>query len=286
VTINLQEAFAERDLRNMGEVRRFTERLVAQVPYVPDVILLQEVRRKSAAFVAERLTALTGSSFVLAKDPGPDPWYEQGGSVVKSETGIVINADTMRKTGSGGFLRQTHDREDGAGGHSHTVKKTAYVPVAERGEGLELALASAHFHLDSLLRSKEIAHRYKKRWSVQIARLLKSKYPSHSQSDVHVWGGDLNSARCVDPTKSYCVLSPFWKAMTRDPFNYVDSVYKVAVRDGNVEEKRAGHTDYIFSKGRPITAGSDLSYKTELKRNPDIFYSDHRFYWAVIGPKA
>jgi hypothetical protein len=286
VTNNLQEAFKERDLRRMGEVRNFTERLVDQVPYAPDVVLLQEVRRKSAAFVAERLTALTGSSFVLAKDPGPDPWYEVGRRVIKKETAIVINADTMRKTGAGGFLSQTHARSDGAPGHSYTVKKTAYLPVAERGDGLELGLASAHFHLDNLLRSKEIARRYKKRWSVQIARLLKNKYPSHSASEIHVWGGDLNAARCVDPKKPYCALSPFWKTITRAPYNYIDTVYRVALRDDNVVEKRTGHTDYIFSKGRAITAGSDLSYKSELRSNPDIYYSDHRFYWAVVGPKS
>ncbi|HEX2051811.1 MAG TPA: hypothetical protein VHJ34_14430 [Actinomycetota bacterium] len=278
VTANLQEAFDERDLRDMREMRVFVSRLLERAP-APDVVLLQEVRGASAAYVAELLEARTEHDFAVVRDPGPEPWARRGNVVVKSETAVLIDADTMARAGRGGWLRQTHDPGDGAPGETRTVKKTAYVPLEERATGMRVAVASAHFHLDNLLRTKTIAARYKERWSVEITRLLEREYPS----SVHVWGGDLNASRCRDARADGCVLSPFWKTMTTDPFRYDDVVYTVAVRDDDVVEKRTGHSDYVFADGAPVDAGSDITYKDELERDASVFYSDHRFFWAVVG---
>lgn len=278
VTANLQEAYDERDLRDMREMRVFVSRLLERAP-APDVLLLQEVRRASAAYVAELLEARTGHDFAVVRDPGPEPWARRGGVIVKSETAVLIDADTMARAGRGGWLRQTHDADDGAAGETRTVKKTAYVPLEQRATGLRVAVASAHFHLDNLLRSKRVAARYKERWSVEITRLLQREYPS----SVHVWGGDLNASRCRDPRADGCVLSPFWKTMTTEPFDYDDVVYTVSVRDDDVVEKRTGHSDYVFTDGTPVDAGSDITYKDELEHDSSVFYSDHRFFWAVVG---
>ena len=47
VSANLQEAFDDADVRDTKDIAGFSGRLLRQVPYKPDVLLLQEVRLSS-----------------------------------------------------------------------------------------------------------------------------------------------------------------------------------------------------------------------------------------------
>ena len=51
VTTNLQEAWQTADVRDHSEMENYVERLIDQLPYFPDVVLLQEVKLSSARYV-------------------------------------------------------------------------------------------------------------------------------------------------------------------------------------------------------------------------------------------
>ena len=40
----------------------------------------------------------------------------------------------------------------------------------------------------------------------------------------------------------------------------------------------------VLSTGSVFAAGSDVTYTKKVRRQPGRFYSDHQFYWALIGP--
>src|SRR5438105_14404402 len=60
VELNIREAFGK---LNLSHIDTFTGRLLSQVPYVPDVVLLQEVRRRSARYAAKVMTSQSSHPF-------------------------------------------------------------------------------------------------------------------------------------------------------------------------------------------------------------------------------
>jgi endonuclease/exonuclease/phosphatase family metal-dependent hydrolase len=247
VTANLREAYDKQDLADMHEMVVFTARLLDRVPRDPDILLLQEVRHSSAAFVARLLTKATGARFTVVVDPGRRPARRLPSRSVFRNTAIVINRETTRALAQGGFIGNAHGRR---------VGKNAYTLVTRRGASTKIALMSLH-----LMPHRSLAT---KRWVVKDASLLRRKYPD---ADLKVMAGDFNADRCLE-FKPNCLLAPFYRELVRDR-PYIDVVRAVAAR-------RRGGVDYIFASGRPIAAGVDLDGKGR--------YSDHVFRWGITAP--
>lgn len=107
VTTNLQEGFGEADLENIYELERYADRLATQLPYIPDVLLLQEVRRKSARAAARLLTNTFDQSYVVAVEPPRYPTRSTPKIRTETSSAIVMNEETMRKIEAGGFIGLT-----------------------------------------------------------------------------------------------------------------------------------------------------------------------------------
>lgn len=277
VTTNLQEAWdTNGDMRDMSEMERYVDRLLDQTPYVPDVLLLQEVRLKSAKRVAELLTDRTGEGYTFAVKPPRRPWTQNPQRRTETETAILMNSEAMSKLDKGGYIALTYERKHAAD-KSIRVETTRHARVAleELDGGARFAAASVHLQYGRLA-SKDLDYKYQEKWTTQIARVLNKRYSQAIRSI----GGDFNENRCRDTSQGAreCKKSPFWTNLTQDPWNYQDVMYERFLAGDR--GMGLGGVDFIFSTGSPIRAGSDLSYD---KTDPNQFYSDHRFFWAVVG---
>jgi hypothetical protein len=249
VTSNLREGFNERDVRNMKEVRVFVGRVLEQVPYPPDALLLQEVRSKSAHYVAKVLTRRTQDRYRVAVDAARNPWRKKGGHVIKADTAIVMNATTMTKSGSSGYVTTVWDPV----GRPPEHKKNARIQLGERASSMRVSLASVHIPKASAPSA-----------SRKLAKEMRRIYSSDSREHFRVLGGDFNQNSFHDgkPTS-------FWKVLTKR-YGYLDSLWAF---------KRQKGVDFIFSWRTALGAGWDSRYR----QGRDRFYSDHAFRWAKIG---
>ncbi|MFN2489479.1 MAG: hypothetical protein ABR529_07040 [Actinomycetota bacterium] len=270
VTANLQEAYSDKDVRDATDVDVFLRRASSLLPYAPDVLLLQEVRHRSAAYVARGLTARTGSHYSVIVDPGVDPWHKARKKIVKKETAIVVNTDTMQPLG-GGFLKTSYPRSESVDGRKPELKNNAYALVQERASGLRVPLVSVHLSRWENFRSKSSSDARRKTWTTKIASFLASKYPV---AYARTFGGDFNSARCSS-TVGGCRPTPFWNTATNATLAFRDAVQTIAPDPG---------VDYVFTRGGIYDAGSDRAYDSKSTGNDSArFYSDHKFRWSVIG---
>jgi hypothetical protein len=261
-------------MRSQAELNNYVDRLLDQVPYLPDVVLLQEVRRKSAANVRDRLTRKSGAAYGWGVRPPRRPWSQNPRKRTETDSAILINTETVRKKDAGGYISLTYERRHA----SDTVERVeitqhARVAVEERDGGTTLAVASVHMQYGHLL--DRHVDRYQIRWTDKLARVMANRYPNA----VRTIGGDFNKDRCAERSGARtCRKSPFWTNLTSDPWNYDDVLFEVFL--AGQEGVGLGGVDFIFSMGDPVDAGSDTSYN---KNNANEFYSDHRFFWGVIG---
>lgn len=77
VDANLLEAFGGADVADAADMNNFVRRLVAQLPYAPDALLLQEVVGPSAENVARFMSAATGLEYDVALATYPSPSNRQ-----------------------------------------------------------------------------------------------------------------------------------------------------------------------------------------------------------------
>jgi hypothetical protein len=267
VTANVQEAYGRRDMARTGDLAVFVKRVLGLASR-PDVLLLQEVRHSSAAFVARRLTAATGSRYAVVVGPGRRPVTIHPHKTVHRETAILLNRDTMEARSRGGYVTTSYTRAQSSGGRKPAVRKQAFVLARERRGGLLLPLASVHLAPRPSLRNRRTSNRLRRRWAVAVANTLSTRYGGAGRFPTI--GGDFNSGRCVAPD-GRCKAAPFWAALTGDRWRYRDSVQDLTGEEG---------VDYVFTRGGVHGAGID-SYNQHT--SGDRFYSDHRFRWAVIG---
>lgn len=275
VTTNLLEAWDIQDMKSQSELKTYVQRLLNQTPFLPDVLLLQEVRLKSAKFVAEELTRQTSDTYTVAVKPPRRPWTQNPQRRTETDTAVVINSDTMKKVDKGGFISLTYERRHAAD-KSKRVETTrhARVLVKELDGDMKFAAASVHLQYGHLA-SKALDYRYQKKWTSQVARVLKKRYPAAMRNI----GGDFNETRCRDTSvgASDCTKSPFWNNLVQN-WDYNDvmfEVWKTGKRGIGL-----GGVDFMFTTGTAVDAGSDYNYN---KNDPDQFYSDHRFFWGVAG---
>jgi hypothetical protein len=271
VTNNLHSD-SEDEIRQLSEARILAQRVLDDVDCRPDILLLQEVVRKSARRVAETFTRMTSDHYVAVRS-SPESWDPVGRQkVVNTETAIVVNRSTMRLVDEGGWMRTPYLRRDAVG--TLVVRRHAHLMVAERKGGVRMALVSLHWVRPSTLRTDEIAHAYQSRWAMRIAETLDNGYP---RANVKVIGGDFNQNRCVfEPSNNCDPLTPYYQAL-RDPrYGYVDTVF---------EMHKKGGVDYLFSTGDVLDAGVDDDYdKDAAEGDRSRWYSDHRFRWALLAP--
>lgn len=274
VTTNLQEAWQTADMRSQSELDNYVERLLDQVPYVPDVLMLQEVRRKSGAYVRDLLSDATGDTYKWALRPPRRPWTQNPKRRTETDSAILFNAATTRALDGGGYISLTYRREHAADKVERVeTTRHARLSVSERAGELELAAASVHLQYGHLL--ERYVDRYQTAWTNKLARALANAYPDA----VRNVGGDFNQDRCATKTGARdCTKSIFWRNLIDDPWNYSDALYEVFL-DGK-DGVGLGGVDFIFTTGAALDAGSDTTYD---KSNPNQFYSDHRFFWAVVG---
>jgi hypothetical protein len=276
VTTNVQEAWGgtTNDMRNMSELDNYVRRLLNQVPFHPDVVLLQEVRRKSAKYIKNLLTDATGDAYGWGWTPPRRPWTQNPQRRWEMDSGILINTETTRKLDQGGWIDLTYKRSQ-ASDRSIRVETTrhARVSVAERDGDMSLGAASVHLQYGRMMARYE--DRYQVAWTDKIASTLMNRYPSTTRT----FGGDFNQDRCEGQSDvRNCRRAPFWANVTTDPWNYDDMLYR-AFLDGD-NGVGLGGVDFIFTRGTTVSAGSDTSYD---KNDPQQFYSDHRFFWGVVS---
>jgi exonuclease III len=283
VTNNLEEGFNPADLRNMREVRVLVGRLLDRLPYEPDILLLQEVRTKSAEYVARVLRKRTSHAYRVAARPGRRPYRQTPSKVIKSDTAIVYNAKTMKKRDAG-FVKTSWparhgDAKEQALKRKH-IKRNAYAHLRERHGKATAAVASIHW--PGTMRSQKHVNRYGRKWSARIAEFLQRKYPFNA-TKLHAIGGDFNRESHRDTASGEKAPYPFWRTLTSD-HGYNDAVWTVDARPENKDITNGG-VDYIFARARILRAGIDHTYDKRAVP-PSKYYSNHRFRWTVVKPRG
>lgn len=266
VTANIQEAFGADDLKNMSELGVLVPRLLEQVPYRPDVVLLQDARKKAVLRVASLLEKKTGDRYRVGQRLRREPWEKRPHKIwYSTETAVLVNSATMKLEGSGDFVR-IYNPWGNAKKNYKEYKGQAYAGAVERDGGAEVGLMSVH--LPKAPKNNATTRKKYAPWVERLAAFMERKYPDATK----VVGGDFNQTRCK--SKDPCKLTPFWKALTNAPPGYVESLW--AVQEQKHWSKRLPlGVDWIFTTDGIENADGD-------EKNPPKFYSNHRFFWANL----
>jgi hypothetical protein len=274
VVINNLHSDSRAETRRLSEARVLARRVLEDVRYYPDAILLQEVVRKSARKVAQMFTRMTGNRYVAARSARTS-WNPVGRRrVVNTDTAIVVNVSTMRKTSRGGWIKSPYARRHAVG--TLVVRRHAYVAIAERRGNVRMPLVSTHWVRPSSIETGKLARRYQNRWAKRIASVVDRRYP---RAGLKVVGGDFNQNRCVyEPSNRCRPLSPFYRTLRNRRNRYVDAIFRKLAMGG---------VDYLFATARVLDAGVDVDYdKNDAQGDPSQWYSDHKFRWALLAPRG
>ena len=266
VTANLQEAFNRSDYRNLKEMGVFVKRLLDRVPHRPDALLLQDVRKSAVRKVVEHLTKKTGDQYRVAQRLRKEPWQKLPNKRwYSTETAIVVNTVTMEIDGKAGFVRIRNPWGNPKGDYVE-YKGQAYARVVERDSGLVVGLMSVHLPKEPS-ESNKYAQRFGP-WVDRLATFMNKHYPTGTR----VIGGDFNQTRCLG--KDPCKEAPFWKVLTSAEHGYTDALWW-EMEPRHWKKRLPLGVDLIFTTGPVKNAGGDV-------KNPPVFYSDHRFFWANL----
>lgn len=293
VTANLYEAFDQADVDDGADVKVFAERIAGELPYAPDVVLLQEVVAESAERAASKLEQQTGHPYVVAIGPEETTTVETGDDYKKvRDTAILYNDTTMKvathdgAADEGGYISSWYSAEEGLETEKRHIKQQAYIYLKKDGvEGTRFGFVSVHFATSDRLASDEVALEKKGEWSADLVTEIEGRY---TYADGFVIGGDFNNKRCeVQPERVACDETPFWTVLT-GAYEYVDAVFSLyGTSDASLwSQYRKGdqcgskRIDYLFAAGAVLEGGHDVNYAAE-EGDPD-FYSDHRFVWALV----
>jgi hypothetical protein len=267
VTANLQEAFNRDDYRNLKEMGVFVNRLLDKVPHLPDVLLLQDVRKSAVVKVVELLTKKTGDRYKIAQRLRKEPWQKLPNNVWHStETAIVVNDATMELRGKAAFVRIRNPWGNPKGDYVE-YKGQAYARAVERDGGAVVGLMSVHLPKEPV-ENRKTAQRFGP-WVDRLATFMKNHYPDA----LRVIGGDFNQTRCLG--KDPCKEAPFWKTLTSAEHGYTDALWH-EMEPRHWQDRLPLGVDLIFTTGPVVNAGGDV-------KNPPVFYSDHRFFWANLN---
>jgi hypothetical protein len=304
VSVNLQEAVEPSDVQNSSEMRSFATRirdlvLTKAIPYVPDVILLQEVVSFSTTKLARFLKETTRFTYAILVGPQLSPIVKDTAEhQIVRDTAILINAGTMEGIGRKGFITSRYGAPESRDMAKPRWKQHAFAAVQEKAGGFSLALASVHFTPTEEMASEETAFARKGRWADAIGRHLAEVFP---KQHTRVIGGHFNNRRCLTKTTDPPELvdcdppgpggeTPFWSALTQPiaPFRYEDAVFTLhGTSDATLKEQyRRGkgfvrkRIDFLFARAKVVLASYDTGY--EAKKTAPDFISEHRLVWALL----
>jgi endonuclease/exonuclease/phosphatase family metal-dependent hydrolase len=265
VTANIQEAFGADDLRSMSELGVLVPRIMKQVPYRPDVVFLQDARKKAVLRVAALLEKKTGDRYRVGQRLRKEPWEKRPHKVwYSTETAVLVNAATMELDGTGDFVRIYNPWGNPKKGYKE-YKGQAYVGATERDGGAEVGLMSVH--LPKAPVNNATTRKKYGPWVERLAAFLDRKYDG-----TKVIGGDFNQTRCR--SKDPCKVAPFWKALSNADPGYTEALW--AIQEPKHWSKRLPlGIDWIFTTDGIENADGDV-------KNPPKFYSNHRFFWANL----
>ena len=270
VTANLQEAFGA-ESRHNSEMGVFVPRLLDQVPYRPDVVLLQDSRKKAVDKVASLLTKQTGDRYVVGQKLRKEPWQKLPHKVwYSTETAIIVNSATMKIFGKRDWVRIRNPWGHPKKNYTE-YKGQAYLGVEEKDGGARVGVMGVHLPKGPN-KSTAVAKKFAP-WVDRLATFMEKKYPNMPR----IIGGDFNQTKCIG--KDPCKYAPFWKTLESSKFGYTESIWKIQEAK-NWRYRIPLAVDWIFSTAEEvINADGD-------EKNPPKFYSNHRFFWAdlKIGP--
>ncbi len=274
VTTNLKEAFDNGDIGDNSDMSAYVRRLLNQVPYIPDALLVQEMRRSSASVVARLMTNATGMSFRVAAKPGDPPWTEKGNKIIDRETAIIINTATVQVLGRAGRFTTSYETADANPQEPVRVRHHRTLSILEINGGSSLSLASVHYVQNHFLESYAVGESYKAQWVQKTARILDDvSFARGTQATVI--GGDFNASRGTRDNQANHSHSAWLLGIIDDPYNFIDAVWEVT---------REGGPDYLLTRAGVVDAGVDIYYDTQEAERSGYYYSDHRFRWALIAP--
>lgn len=251
VTINLTETEV-RDVRDTSDVELFVQRLAKGVPHVPDIVLAQEVRLKSARNTAAALSQVFGQEFAVGVAPAADPmWHKElkTGALVQftQQSAVIYNATTMEMAGTPRYAKTSY-----RDGDLKVVRKHPYGTLRELASGMKITAASVHlFRPVKISSDKRAAH------AGRIATAVEREAGT-TGSSLSTMGGDFNEWRGEDGDPT-----PFYRSLLA-LHDYEDAIPLRGV-------------DYVFAKGDAVRVadwGKDVNDKA---------YSLHAFRWSLFG---
>ncbi|MDQ3955705.1 MAG: hypothetical protein M3285_09165, partial [Actinomycetota bacterium] len=285
-----------RDLARKGELVNFAERLAGELHVVPDVLLFSEAVSVSTRATAKLLSREFKMPFGTAIAPTKLYIGNSTRRANKRNTSVVINKRTMERVGKGGYVTVKQPRGEQREGTLPTSQDEAHVLLREKASGKKVAVMSVHLLSGRKFRSRDIARRRKGEWAEQLMTFFHKKYPD---APIKVVGGEFNERRCTARVEtndcsgrrpnSTSTITPLWRAMTRDPYNYKDAVFEhnsdrpwdISRASPKLTNRGGKRIDYIFAKPAVHSGWHDLAYKTRMFTRGYI--SDHRFISSVVG---
>ena len=191
---NLQEAFDERDVGDHSDVRHFAPAVARSLDgEVLDVVLLQEVRRSSARYIAGQLTKRLEGRFHLATPLPRVPWSASGGMRRQADTAILANTRTVKVGQRHGFLRTPIPWGPKTG---RSEKLHAYRAFTYRKLDAKFVALSVHLPRNGWRHQSKYMDSYL-RWTGRMKRSLRDRFPKRDL----VMGGDFNISK--DPMPFY-----------------------------------------------------------------------------------
>ena len=243
VTANLNEAYDDKDLRSMKELAPFAGRVVASTPHDPDIMLLQEVRRASAEYVADKMSKETGDRYVVATKLSKEPYRSTARKWIERDVAVVLNTKTMKSLGKSGVV--TTPKPWGVKDKA-MYKEHAYVLAQVRSTGDKIAALSLHFPPSPGDRSS-FPGKFSK-WTRKVASAMKNKFPSATR----VVGGDFNQVssgahRPVLENFGYTFILP------QDVILGVDHIFTTGTAGfGGADDRKGSYSDHRFFWGESL----------------------------------
>jgi hypothetical protein len=275
------------DMQSDKEVTNFTRRLPTWLPYIPDVMVLQEVDGPVAKKVAARLSLLFNERYeavVLPDRPLLPIETAAGTTHRKWNTAVVINRQRVSFV-RGGYVRTSQKEQDRTEGIK-TIQHHAHALVKERQTSMSAAVVSIHFNSNNFFTPATLGEHRRVEWSREVATFMRRHYRG---ADVTILGGEFCTRRCTDTERERvaCTESRMWTVLT-DEFHYRDSVYVAnSSSDADIGEQATSNhglekrIDYIFARGKVLAASRDVGYRAyEGDRD---YISDHKGDYALIG---
>lgn len=283
LSANLQQRRGDPTMSNQMEI--FAKRVSTLLPFVPDVLLLQEVSGATAELVARLLRDRTHYDYRVTISPAGDVMQRSDASEeVVWDSAIVLNMTTSEPLDSGGVVTTAYKADDGLPGQPVRTKQHSYLLAQKRVRPVPVVLASIHFVQSLRLFPRTVGFCYKRQWTGEILTKLKERYPA--PDCVWIIAGDFNNPRCLAATETIeCDEWPFWTMLTRRG-GLSDAIFSVHGHSNRALHRQARRgnkvakprIDYIFSSARVLNSSHDVTYGAHA--GDPGFYSDHRFLWA------